>query len=94
MAQIASGTFRTGSDVHYSEERSAHNTKVDRFWIDTQAVTNDDFAAFAAAIGYVTFQERPFDPELHSGARPELLRPGGALFRMPSRPVRPCDLRD
>jgi formylglycine-generating enzyme required for sulfatase activity len=55
MAQIASGTFRMGSDVHDLEELSAHNTTVDRFWIDTRAVTSPDFAAFAAAAGYVTF---------------------------------------
>jgi formylglycine-generating enzyme required for sulfatase activity len=51
MAQVASGTLGMGSDAHYSEERPAHNTMVDRFWIDTQAVTNAAFAAFAAAVG-------------------------------------------
>jgi sulfatase modifying factor 1 len=67
---------------------------VDGFWIDRHAVTNADFAAFIAATGYVTFAERPLDPALYPGARPELLKPGSAVFRMPGRPVRPRDLRD
>jgi formylglycine-generating enzyme required for sulfatase activity len=62
MAQVASGTLDTESDAHYSEGRPVHNTTVDRFWIDTQALTNADLAAFAAAIGYVTIAEQPFDP--------------------------------
>ncbi len=94
MAQIAGGTLRMGSDVHYPEERPAHSVTVDGFWIDRYAVTNADFAAFIAATGYVTFAERPLDPALYPEARPELLRPGSAVFRMPSRPVRPRDLRD
>jgi formylglycine-generating enzyme len=42
----------------------------------------------------VTFAERPLDPTLYPGARPEMLVPGSAAFRMPSRPVRPRDLLD
>ena len=94
MARIPGGTFRMGSDVHYPEERPAHSVTVDGFWIDRHAVTNADFTAFIAATGYVTFAERPLDPALYPGARPELLRPGSAVFRMPGRPVRPRDLRD
>ena len=94
MARIAAGRFRMGSDVHYPEERPAHSVTVDAFLIDRQAVTNADFATFVAATGYVTFTERPLDPTLYPGARPELLTPGRAVFRMPGRPVRPRDLRD
>ena len=94
MARIEGGTFRMGSDVHYPEERPAHSATVDRFWIDRHTVTNADFAEFAAASGYVTFAERPLDPALYPGARPELLTPGSAVFRMPNRPVRPRDMRD
>ncbi len=94
MARIAGGTFRLGSNVHYPEERPAHSVTVDGFWIDQHAVTNADFTAFATATGYVTFAERPLDPALYPGARPELLTPGSAVFRMPGRPMRPRDLRD
>jgi formylglycine-generating enzyme len=94
MAYIAGGTFRMGSDDHYPEERPAHSVTVDGFWIDRHIVTNDDFAKFVAATGYVTFAQRPIDPALYPGARPELLRPGSAVFRMPKRPMRPGDLCD
>jgi formylglycine-generating enzyme required for sulfatase activity len=94
MAQIAGGTFRMGSNVHYPEERPAHSVTVDCFWIDRHAVPNADFAAFVAATDYVTFAERPVDPALYPGARPELLKPGSAVFRRPERPVRPRDLHD
>jgi sulfatase modifying factor 1 len=94
MARIAAGTFRMGLNVHYPEERPAHSMTVDAFWIDRHAVTIADFATFVAATGDVTFTERPLDPALHPGPRPELLTPGSAVFRMPGRPVRPRDLRD
>jgi sulfatase modifying factor 1 len=94
MAQVAGGAFRMGSDANYPEERPAHSVKVDGFWIDRYAVTNVDFAAFIAASGYVTFADRPLDATLYPGARPELLVPGSAVFRMPSRPQRPRDVRD
>jgi len=94
MAQIAGGTFRMGSDVAYPEERPAHGVTVDGFSIDRHAVTNTDFAAFVAATGYVTLAERPLNPALYPGARPELLMPDSTVFRAPGRPVRPRDLRD
>lgn len=94
MAQIAGGTFRIGSDAHYSEERPAHSVVVDSFWIDRYAVTNADFAAFISATGYVTFAERPLDPALYPGADPDLLKPGSAVFSMPVRPVRPRNMLD
>jgi len=75
-------------------ERPAHSVTVDGYWIDRYAVTNADFGAFIAATGYVTFAERPLDPTLYPGARPEALKPGSAVFRMSRRPVRPRDLRD
>jgi sulfatase modifying factor 1 len=94
MARISGGTFRMGSDVHYPEERLAHEVTVDAFWIDRHAVTNADFAGFIAATDYVTSSERPLDPTLYPGARPELLKPGSAVFRSANHPMRPRDLRN
>ncbi len=94
MVQIAPGSFRMGSDTAYPEERPAHKVTVDGFWIDRHAVTNAVFAEFVADTGYVTFAERPLDTSLYPGARPEMLVPGSAVFRMPTRPLRPRDLRD
>ena len=76
-----------GSDRHYPEERPAHRVSVDAFRIDATAVTNADFAAFVEATGYVTVAERPLDPALYPGARPEMLAPGSLVFRMTDGPV-------
>jgi formylglycine-generating enzyme len=94
MIHIPGGTFRMGSNDHYPEEQPAHRVTVDGFCIDRYAVTNAVFAEFITATGYVTFAERPLDPALYPGARPELLKPGSAVFRGPNRPMRPRDLRD
>jgi formylglycine-generating enzyme len=59
MVEIASGTFRMGSDVANPEERPAHTAPVDGFWIDRPVVTNTDFAAFIAATDHLTLAERP-----------------------------------
>ena len=64
---------------------------VSGFWIDTHAVTNAEFAAFVEAIDYRTLAERPLDPAHYPGAQPDLLKPGSAVFFMPSGSV---DMRD
>jgi formylglycine-generating enzyme len=94
MVEITAGSFRMGSDKHYPEERPSHRAAVDGFWIDRRAVTNADFSNFITAEGYVTFAERPIDPALYPRPRPDMLKPGSAVFRMPGRVVRPRDLRD
>lgn len=80
-----------GSDRHYPEERPARKVRVDPFRIDAYPVTNRRFMAFVADTGYVTFAERPPDPSLYPGARPEDLVPGSLVFGMTDGPV---DLRD
>jgi formylglycine-generating enzyme required for sulfatase activity len=64
---------------------------VGAFWIDQYAVTNEQFAAFVAATGYVTSAERPPNPEDYPGAKPELLQPASVVFRKPAQRV---DLRN
>lgn len=91
MRHIPGGTFRMGSDVHYSEEAPVHTVTVDGFWMDEHAVTCAEFAAFVMATGYETFAERPPDPALYPGAKPELLTAGSAVFQTPAHPMR---LRD
>jgi formylglycine-generating enzyme required for sulfatase activity len=80
-----------GSDQHYREEAPVHRVTVDGFWIDTHAVTNDQFGAFVAATGHVTVAERPPDPADYPGALPELLVPASVVFRQPPGRV---DLRN
>ncbi len=91
MRRIPGGSFLMGSDRHYPEERPAHRARVDGFWMDAATVTNAEFAAFVAATGYVTVAERPLDPALYPGAKPEMLVPGSLVFRMTEGPV---DTRD
>lgn len=90
MAWIPGGTFRMGSDDHYPEEAPSHRVAVDGFWIDREPVTNERFARFVAATGYLTVAERPLDPSDFPGAPAENLVPGSLVFTPTPGPV---DLR-
>ena len=90
MIQIPAGTFRMGSDDHYPEEAPSHLVAVDAFEISETTVTNEQFAAFVEATGYVTVAERPLDPADFPGAPPENLVAGSLVFTMTPGPV---DLR-
>ena len=83
-----------GSDRHYPEERPAHKVRVDPFRIDAYPVTNRRFMEFVADTGYVTFAERPPDPNLYPGARPQDLVPGSLVFGMTDGPVDLGDFRN
>jgi sulfatase modifying factor 1 len=87
MVRVPGGTFRMGSDFHYPEEAPAHNARVNGFWIDRYAVTNEDFARFVDATGYVTLAERPANPVDYPGAKPELLAPSSVMFKKADGPV-------
>lgn len=87
MVWIPGGTFLMGSDHHYAEEAPAHRVTVDGFWMDQYLVTNAQFQKFVKAMGYVTFAERPANPEGYPGARPEMLQPSSCVFVKPDRPV-------
>ncbi len=91
MVWIPGGMFRMGADDEYPEERPVHQVRVDGFWIDACPVTNDGFARFVAATGYLTVAERPLDAAQFPGAPAENLQPGSMLFRRASGPV---DLRN
>jgi len=64
------------------------------FRIDAYPVTNRRFMEFVADTGYVTFAERPPDPGLYPGARPEDLVPGSLVFGMTDGPVDLGDFRN
>jgi sulfatase modifying factor 1 len=87
MVWIPSGTFTMGSDDHYPEEAPAHKVKVDGFWIDRYLVTNAQFQKFVKETGYVTFAERPANPDNYPGANPDLLQPSSTVFVKPDNPV-------
>jgi formylglycine-generating enzyme required for sulfatase activity len=91
MVRIPGGTFRMGSDEHYPEEAPVRDETVGAFWMDCCTVTNREFRKFVDATGYVTNAERPVDPALFPGAKPELLAPSSVMFRKAAGPV---DLRN
>ncbi len=58
FTEIEAGSFPMGDQPLYAEERGAMALHVDGFAIQVHEVTNDQFAAFVAATGYVTDAER------------------------------------
>ncbi|WP_020524706.1 formylglycine-generating enzyme family protein [Catelliglobosispora koreensis] len=87
MVWVPGGEFTMGSNLHYPEEAPAHQVTVDGFYIDRYPVTNDDFAAFAAATGHVTLAETAPDPANYPDADPALLVAASAVFTPPGYPV-------
>ena len=87
---LPGGLFAMGSDEHYPEEAPVHRVRVDGFSIDVAPVTNEEFAGFVRATGYMTVAERPLDPASFPGAPPENLQPGSLVFTPTQGPV---DLR-
>ena len=68
-----------------------HERVVEAFELDAHPVTNEQFAAFVEATGYVTVAERDLDPADFPGADPADLVPGALVFTPTTGPV---DLRD
>jgi sulfatase modifying factor 1 len=69
------------------DARPIHRVRVDGFWMDANEVTNEEFAAFVRATGYVTVAERPPRPEDFPGAPLENLVPGSVVFQASEEPV-------
>jgi formylglycine-generating enzyme required for sulfatase activity len=93
MAWIPGGAFQMGSNDFYAEEKPVHRVSVDGFWMDKFTVTQAQFARFVEETGYVTVAERPLDPADYPGADPEMLVPGGLVFKKASGPVNLDDYR-
>jgi len=91
MRWIPEGTFEMGSEDFYPEERPVHRVSLDGFWMDEHPVTAADFRRFVRETEYITYCERPLDPDDFPGADPDLLVPGALVFRKTEGPV---DLRD
>ncbi|MES1990710.1 MAG: SUMF1/EgtB/PvdO family nonheme iron enzyme [Pseudomonadota bacterium] len=82
MVRVPGGTFDMGDDV-YPEEKPFRSREVKAFWMDAHEVTNDEFAAFVRATGYVTVTERDVDARAHPELPPEMRRAGAVVFVMP-----------
>lgn len=94
LVRIPGGEFLMGSERHYPEERPVRKVRVRSFRMDPYPVTNRRFAGFVEATGYVTLAERPPDPAVYAGARPEDMVPGALVFRMTRGPVNLADFRN
>lgn len=70
-----------------ADSRPVHRVAVDGFWMDATEVTNEQFARFVAATGYVTVAERALSQEDLPGANPKDLEPGSVVFAPPDRAV-------
>lgn len=91
MVRIAGGAFRMGSEDFYPEEAPVHEERVDSFWIDPYAITNQAFSRFVDETSYLTLAERAPKAEDYPGAPAEALVPGALVFHKTAGPV---DLRD
>jgi sulfatase modifying factor 1 len=98
MAWIPGGEFSMGAqdppDMNDAvgmqathDSRPVHRVYVDAFWMDRTEVTNDQFAAFVKATGYVTIAERTPRAEDFPGAPPESLVAGSVVFSPPGHAV-------
>jgi sulfatase modifying factor 1 len=86
MVRIPGGRFWMGTD-HMEDAQPVHQVEVKGFWIDRTDVTNEEFARFVKATGYVTIAERPLDPKEFPNLAPEDLAPGSVVFTPPAGPV-------
>jgi formylglycine-generating enzyme required for sulfatase activity len=97
MVWIPGGEFSMGAmDPPASTEagmhgavdaRPIHRVYVDSFWMDQTDITNEQFAKFVRATGYVTVAERKPRPEDFLGAPPENLVAGSVVFSPPDHSV-------
>jgi formylglycine-generating enzyme len=97
MAWIPGGEFSMGAQdppmmnmvgmQATRDSRPIHRVYVDGFWMDKTDVTNEEFAKFVKATGYVTIAERKPRAEDFPGAPPENLVAGSVVFAPPNHPV-------
>ena len=77
-----------GSDnPMFDDTRPWHRVRVRGFWIDRTTVTNEQFARFVRATGYVTVAERKPNPADFPGVPLAKLVPGSLVFTPPDHPV-------
>ena len=97
MVYIPGGEFSMGSldptemfcggDQPMDDARPLHRVYLDGFVMDATEVTNEEFASFVQATGYVTVAERKPTREEFPGVPDDKLVAGSAVFSPPPRPV-------
>ena len=76
-----------GGHEPMSDARPIHRVYVDGFWMDATEVTNEEFAKFVEATGYVTVAELTPRAEDFPGAPKENLVAGSVVFTPPDHSV-------
>lgn len=87
MRFIEGGRFAMGSERFYPEEAPVRTVEVAGFWIDEAPVSNQEFATFVAATGYVTTAEIPPKIEDYPDLLPEMAKAGSLVFEETAGPV-------
>jgi formylglycine-generating enzyme required for sulfatase activity len=86
MVWIPAGEFWMGSE-EFADAQPVHRVRLAGFWMDRTEVTNEQFARFVEATGYVTVAERRPDPKDFPGVPPQELKPFSLVFTPPKGPV-------
>lgn len=86
MVLVRGGSFMMGSTA-FTDAQPVHSVTLKSFWMDEHEVTNEQFAAFVQATGYITVAERPLDPIEYPGVPADKLIAGSAVFTPPAQAV-------
>jgi formylglycine-generating enzyme len=88
MIWIPGGEFWMGTTAEQMQDAHPwHRVYVDGFWMDKTEVTNEQFAEFVKATGYITVAERKPRKEDYPQASPEKLVAGSVVFSPPNHAV-------
>ncbi|MBM3822811.1 MAG: formylglycine-generating enzyme family protein [Verrucomicrobia bacterium] len=87
MGSIDPTDMVCGGPDRMTDARPIHQVRVDGFWMDATEVTNEEFAQFVEATGYVTVAEKAPKPEDFPDAPPENLVAGSVVFQPTAEPV-------
>ena len=87
FVRIPGGAFKMGSDRFHREEQPTQVVSVGRFEITRTEVTNDQFARFVIATGYVTTAERALSVEDYPDLPEDLRAAGSMVFAQPAQAV-------
>lgn len=93
MGAPAGTSAMCGRDATFPDTQPVHRVWVDAFWIDKTEVTNDEFARFVAATGYVTIAERAPSAKDFPGVPKSELCAGSLVFTPPQVAVSLRDYR-
>jgi formylglycine-generating enzyme required for sulfatase activity len=87
MGAVVNGQGSAEMPMPSNDAGPIHRVWVDGFWMDRTEVTNEQFAKFVSATGYVTIAERAPTREEFPDAPPENLVAGSVVFAPPDHEV-------